>query len=133
MKPCFDLFNFFDKPQTQTNTTDISGTCVVRKKRQSGMNKIKLQAKMINKFVVFWQTLMSWYLLWLIIRQQTFQKYLKCSWFCQTFTAKFIEDVNKKTTKACLQVLVNKTMWCPIWNNWMKKYSEDSKNWQYQI
>ena len=37
----------------------FSGTCVVRKKRQSDMSKTKLQAKMINKFVVFWQTHMS--------------------------------------------------------------------------
>ena len=29
MKPCFDLFNFFDKPQTQTNTRNMYGTCVV--------------------------------------------------------------------------------------------------------
>ena len=74
------------------------------------MSKTKPQAKMINKFVVFWQANMSWYLLRLIIRQQTFLKYLKCSWFCQSFTAEFIEDVYKKTTKAYLQLLVNRDL-----------------------
>ena len=54
MKPCFDLFT--NKPQTQTNTRNISGTGGVRKKRQLGMRKTKPQAKTINKFVVFWQT-----------------------------------------------------------------------------
>ena len=48
MKPCFDLFT--DKPQTQTNTRNMSGTWFVRKKDKSGK---------INKFVVFWQTHMS--------------------------------------------------------------------------
>ena len=61
MKPCFDLLIDI-KPHTQTNT---------RKKRQSRMRKTKPQANMINKFVVFWQTHMSWYLLWLILRQQS--------------------------------------------------------------
>ena len=40
------------------------------------MSKTKLQGMMINKIMVFWQTHMSWHLLWLIIRQQTFPKYL---------------------------------------------------------
>ena len=114
IKFCFDLFT--DKPQTQTNTRNISGTCVVRKKRQSGMSKTEPQAKVINKFVVFWQTNMSWYLLRLIIRQQTFLKYLKCSWFCQSFTAEFIEDGYKKSTKACLQLLVNRDLKHQRWN-----------------
>ena len=65
---------------------------------------------MINKLVVFWQTKMSSYLLRLIIRQQTFLKYLKCSWFCQSVTAEFIEDVYKKTTEAYLQLLINRDL-----------------------
>ena len=41
----------------------------VRKKGQSGVSKTKLQGMMINKIVVFWQTHMSWYLLWLTVFQ----------------------------------------------------------------
>ena len=47
-----DLFT--DKPQSQTNTRNISGTCIVRKKRKSGMSKTKPQGMMINKIMVFW-------------------------------------------------------------------------------
>ena len=38
MKPCFDLFA--DKPQTQTNTTNISGTCVARKVSNQAWDKL---------------------------------------------------------------------------------------------
>ena len=38
MKPCFDLFA--DKPQTQTNTTNISGTCVARKESNQAWEKL---------------------------------------------------------------------------------------------
>ena len=46
------------KPK-QTPQIFLEQSCVVRKKRQSDMSKTKLQAKMINKFVVFWETHMS--------------------------------------------------------------------------
>ena len=104
------LWSFYWQTTNPNKHQNTSGTCVVRKKRQSGMSKTKPQAKLINKFVVFWQTNMSWYLLRLMIRQQTFLKYLKCSWFCQSFKAEFIEDVYKKTTIACLQLLVNRDL-----------------------
>ena len=37
----------------QTNTRNISGTCIVRKKSQSGMSKSKPQGMMINEIVGF--------------------------------------------------------------------------------
>ena len=39
MKPCFDLFNFFDKPQTQTNTRNMYGTCVVTVRKKDNQAK----------------------------------------------------------------------------------------------
>ena len=59
----------------------------------------------------------------------------------QSLTAKFIEDLYKKTTKACLQNQISK-IWVLLLvyeirlhavqfgNNWMRKNSEDSQNCQ---
>ena len=68
------------------------------------MSKTKPQGMMINKIMVFWQTHMI-VLTFAVIDHKTTnipEISLECSCFCQSFTSKFIEDVYKKTTKACL-------------------------------